>query len=56
MLGTSGVEFILTFWIVGGKIGALIWGEYWVGGVEEFGGNDGGLIPFAVEWDMGGKI
>lgn len=42
--------------IVGGNIGAFIWGEYCTGGVEEFGGKEGGLIPFAVEWDIGGKI
>jgi hypothetical protein len=59
----GGIGFILVLWIfdddwtVGGKIGAFIWGEYWVGGVEEVGGKVGGLIPFAaVEWDIGGKI
>jgi hypothetical protein len=43
-------------WIVGGKIGVFIWGGCCVSGVEEFGGNDGGRIPFAAEWDIGGKI
>ncbi len=58
--GGVGFVFVLKVfdgdWIVGGNIGALIWGEYWIGGVEEFGGKDGGLLPFGVEWDIGGKI
>jgi len=54
--GSVGLIFVLRAfddgWSVGGNIGAVIW----VGGVDKLGGNNGDLILFVVDWDIGGKI